>query len=276
VVLRSAFLDRLANNPALGTTALAVTVLFLATIAWSWRRLDGETRQLLIMIFVTSESFIGFLAFSYISVFAPDEAARAASLWRYTSELGGLLLLGIAAGLSQVRWPARAIEWPPSAWAPTLVGLCAAAVALPLLLASRYRPDCSYADVMATRRAADELRAYADDKRDVVVLATSEPDWRALAWGYEWHLPIDHVRGLLTNATDALGALYGKGAFPSDALVVDARADERSTLRTTSQLPAVAIYRARPLTDASGPLRFETIARTEPATVHSTCDIYNR
>ena len=87
VVLSSLLTERLANNPLAGVLAITVGAGLALAAALSWRRSAGKTKRLMICVALVTMAQLALLLFSYIAVFAEDEVRRAASAWRYASQL---------------------------------------------------------------------------------------------------------------------------------------------------------------------------------------------
>jgi hypothetical protein len=142
-VLKSLFLERLANNPLTGISLIIATVLVAVLGTLAWRRLAGK-RRLLFLIGASTVAQIVLLAFTYIAVFSADEVAMAASAWRYATHLGPLALIAIA-----VLCPS-----PPDRFLSegrlTAVSAIVAAVAVSALFSGRYRLTCLYPHIRPT------------------------------------------------------------------------------------------------------------------------------
>ena len=106
IVLRAFILDRLSGNLILA--ALTGIFLVLAVVGGIvvWRNLDDEgtrempsPRVLLPLTGIVATVFVIFIFWAYVAVFSREEVAAAASLWRYLTELGPLIVMvGCALG----------------------------------------------------------------------------------------------------------------------------------------------------------------------------------
>ncbi len=198
--LARAFLfDRLAGNPLVGGGALALAAIAV-TAGWLlWRRRGADAddrlppaRIVIILAAIVSVCFVGFLAWAYIAVFSPDEVATAASLWRYLSELGPMLVLAAASiVLSRIR-PGLGSRRLCAALFAGVAGL----ILLPYLGASYERLDCRYPDIAAARAAIAELRpalepfaAPPPHPARVAVVAPEMGDWLSYALAFDMGWP---------------------------------------------------------------------------------------
>jgi hypothetical protein len=203
-VARVFLLDRLSGNLLIAAGALCIVGLALVGGIVVWRRLETEgdddhppPRPLLALTGIITLSFLAFLSWTYIAVFSPDEVARAASLWRYLTELGPLIVLAgcsILFSLVPARWwEGRSLR------ALTLAGggACVLTLLLPLIARDYYRLDCRYPDVMAARRVADQLRSalrpFGPDAPGTAaraaVLHPTMGDWMAYALAFDLRWP---------------------------------------------------------------------------------------
>jgi hypothetical protein len=194
---------------------------------------------------IVSLGFIAFLAWAYIAVFTAEEVAAAASLWRYLSELGPLLVLAgvcVVVSLLPKRGPNAGLA---------LVSTAVGAIALLLLpWAGRgyYRLDCRFPDVAAARAAIAELRpalapfrALPTSPARVAVVNPTMSDWMAFALAFDMHWP-DSGQVVRFRPKDEPLAETEAWAWDQglDALL-DFRLLERTTLRAQSTIPAVSL-----------------------------------
>jgi hypothetical protein len=148
VVLTSLLTERLANNPLAGVLAITVGAGLALAATLSWRRSEGKTKRLMISVALVAIAQLALLLFSYIAVFAEDEVRRAASAWRYASQVGPLLMLTVAQTLPSQRL--RLWKRTPSARfdGRFYAGAVITAVAVvQLLFVGRWRIDCVYPHV---------------------------------------------------------------------------------------------------------------------------------
>jgi hypothetical protein len=148
IVLHSLATERLANNPLLGGSALAVGLILAVGGVLGWRRSSADTKRLGVTIATLTGAQVALLAVSYTAVFSEEEVQRAASAWRYASHLGPFLILAAAHALADHRLRWREIPLGVRVgvyFRPALI--VAAVVALQLLCVGRWRIDCVYPHV---------------------------------------------------------------------------------------------------------------------------------
>ena len=251
-VARAFIFDRLAGNPLVGGAAAALMLASAVGGVIVWRRLprddDGilpAPRVMAMLAAIVSLGFIAFLAWSYIAVFTAKEVAAAASLWRYLSELGPLLVLAglcVVASLLPKRRPNAGL-----ALASTAVG-AVALLLLPWAGRAYYRLDCRFPDVAAARAAIAELRpalapfrASPTTPARVAVVNPTMGDWMAYALAFDMHWPDSgevvrfRVRDEPLAATEAWAWDQGLDAL------LDFRPLDRAALRAQSTIPAVSL-----------------------------------
>ena len=270
-VARAFVFDRLADNPLIGGVAAILVLAAAVCGVFVWRRLPYKGGDILPpprvmagLAAIVSLGFIAFLAWAYIAVFTAQEVAAAASLWRYLSELGPLLVLtGVCVVVSLL--PQRR----PNA-ARALAATAMGAVALLLLPwggRAYYRLDCRFPDVAAARMAVAELRlalapfqASPTTPARVAVVNPTMGDWMAYALAFDMHWP-DSGEVVRFRVKDEPLAETEAWAWDQglDALL-DLRALDRATLRAQSTVAAVSLL-GRP---ASKGDRWPVLATTRP------------
>jgi hypothetical protein len=251
-VARAFILDRLADNPLVGGAAAVFVVAAAMGGLVVWRRLPDDeggilppSRIMAALAAIVSLGFAGFLAWAYIAVFTAEEVAAAASLWRYLSELGPLLVLaGICVVVSLLpKWRRNA----GLAVASMAVGVVALLL-LPWIGRSYYRLDCRFPDVAAARVAIGELRPALAPFRSsptsparIAVVNPTMGDWMAYALAFDMRWPDsgEVVRFRVKNEplaeTEAWAWDQGLEAL------LDFRALDRAALRAQSAIPAVSL-----------------------------------
>jgi len=251
-VARAFVLDRLAGNPLGGGAALGFVVLAIVGGVMVWRRLDGDDdgnlpppRVALSLTAIVGVCFVGFLAWTYVAVFSREEVAAAASLWRYLSELGPMLVSTgscVALGLLAERhWNA------PAAFAAAGLGVCLLML-LPFAGRDYYRLDCRLPDVAAARAAIAELRpaleplgAPALNPSRVAVVNPTMGDWMAYAMAFDLRWPASgqfvHFRVKNEPLADTEIWAWDHGF---DALL-DFTPLDRAALRARARIPAVSL-----------------------------------
>ena len=251
-VARSFFIDRLAGNPLIGGAALVVGVAALIAGPLLWRRLSGDgeinlppPRVALVLTAIVGACFVVFLAWSYVAVFGAAEVLAAASLWRYLSELGPMLVL---AGCCLVLRLFPRHQWSfPQAAVSAGVGFILLML-LPFVGRGYYRLDCRFPDVVAARAAVAELRAalepfapVAGKPARVAVVNPTMGDWLgyAMAFDLRWPVAAEFLRFRVKNeplaATEAWA--WDQGA---DALL-DLTPLDRTALRAQGSVPALSL-----------------------------------
>ena len=199
-VARAFFGDRLAGNPLLGSAALVLAAVATGggIVVWRRRGEDEERclpppRVLMVLTGIVSGCFVAFLAWSYIAVFSPIEVAAAASLWRYLSELGPMLVLAGGCILFTLT-PRRAIDRRTALAVSALGALLL--LLLPVVARSYYRLDCRFPDVAAARASVAQLRpaleafaAPAPNRARLAVVNATMGDWMAYALAFDLRWP---------------------------------------------------------------------------------------
>jgi hypothetical protein len=118
-----------------GMTTLAVVALVAGGVGLLRRRMDDASRLSVVaaLLFFGNTAFLGFI---YVAHFNEDAGRTAQSFWRYSTQLGPVLLIAAAALLGRY-WQRRPFALP--LWAG-MVAL-AAVVSLPVGLAKKFRFD---------------------------------------------------------------------------------------------------------------------------------------
>lgn len=251
-VLRSLFLDRLLNNPAMAAAALFLLVAAMGSALLIWRKRGHLTTpegaaalpDLTQAASVVSIIFIGFLAWTYMAVFSPDEVARAASAWRYVSELGPLFTLTLAAAIPNPRLPKRGMV------------IISAVAGLAILLAPRwghsyYGVSCRYVDVLGARKVIADLKQPLNSfppmpgSKRVAIMHPTMADWIANMAAYDlgWSIaPLSFAFRLGESQTESNEHWAWKAGV--DAFL-DLSALDRATMGGSSTIPPVFL-RGRP------------------------------
>ncbi|HEX6001374.1 MAG TPA: hypothetical protein VFZ16_18560 [Hyphomicrobiaceae bacterium] len=201
-VLRSLATERLANNPAMGAAALTIGLVLTACAIVGWRRMEPGTKRLTLMVAAITAAQAALLVFSYVAVFSADEVARAASVWRYASQLGPLILVAAAHLLACSRFARRAAALVAhrdkriggKRLGPALI--VAGVLVLQALFAHRWRIDCLYPHVRPAFQALHTLLATIPPEAPVAIAIPGDADAallgevarlsRVLASG-DWH-----------------------------------------------------------------------------------------
>ena len=276
-VLRVFFLDRLTGNLVLAGGALVLVGLALLGGIMVWRRLEARDgtdelpspRLLLALTGIVGVSFVGFLAWTYAAVFSAEEVASAASLWRYLTELGPLIVMaGCAVVFSLVprRRPGDARFWPMALAAVA----CGFTLLLPVVGRNYYDLACRYPDVLAARRAALGLKLALEPFRTdgpgtaprVAVVNPTMGDWMAYAVAFDLRWPASdrlvRFRRQDEPLTETEAWAWDQGL---DALL-DFRALDRPALFAQATIPSVALL-GRPAA-AGEPWRVLATTAPEP------------
>ena len=254
-VLRVFFLDRLTGNPVLAVGALVLVGLALIGGVMVWRRLDRDgteevpsPRLLLALTGIVGLSFIGFLAWAYAAVFSAEEVARAASLWRYLTELGPLIVMAgfaVLFSLMPRRPSGGALLWP----AVLAAVACGLVLLLPLVGRSYYDLACRYPDVFAARRAALELEAALEPFRTdapgtaprVAVVNPTMGDWMAYAVAFDLRWPASDRLVQFRRQDEPLTATEAWAWDQGLQALLDFRALDRPALFAQATIPSVAL-----------------------------------
>jgi hypothetical protein len=272
--LRAFFLDRLVRNPVIGGGALLLAGAAAVGGLLLWRRLGkGEdeylppARIVIALPAIVSACFVAFLAWAYIAVFSAEEVAGAASLWRYLSELGPMLVLAAACvALSLIR--------PRRGYRRLLVAAIVGAVGLGLLpyLGRGYeRLDCRFPDVAAARAAIAELRpalepfaAPPPQPARVAALNPTMGDWMSYALAFDMRWPASNQ---LVRSRTKTETLVQSEAWAWDEgldALLDFTPLDRAALQAQATIPSVALL-ARPATKGEAwPVLAETKSRPLP------------
>ena len=273
-------LNRLTGNIPLGTGAVCLVALALVGGILVWRRLEAgghddlpPPRPMLVVTGIVTLSFLAFLSWSYVAVFSADEVARAASLWRYLTELGPLVVLAgysIALGLVPSRWWMRCRPW---GLLSAGTGACALILLLPLAGRNYYRLDCRLPDVIAARSVAAQLRsaleAFKPDAPGtaarVAVVNPTMGDWMAYAVAFDLRWPasdrLAQFRVKDEPFTDTEAWAWDRGL---DALL-DLTPLDRASLLATRTIPSVTLF-GRPAAKGD---KWSVLATTAPQPVPS-------
>src|SRR5262245_50999283 len=171
LVLQSLLMERLLNNPVAGVAAIAIGLGLPIVGAIGWLRSPCKTRRLLVIVAMVSAAQIGLLAFSYVAVFSEEEVTRAASAWRYASQLGPLFILATALVLPWHRLSLR--DKVPLLEPGTRLASClivGAVAATQLLFGGRWRIDCTYPHVRPGYEALLSLFAEVPPQSSIAVI----------------------------------------------------------------------------------------------------------
>ncbi|HTQ32994.1 MAG TPA: hypothetical protein VMI30_02385 [Stellaceae bacterium] len=275
-VLRAFMLDRLAGNPTLGVAALIIAIAAVVAGVAGWRRLSDRddaglppARLVVSLGAIVGLCFVVFLAWSYIAVFSAAEVASAASLWRYLSELGPMIVIAlgcVGASLLPRRYARPSIV---SAAAGLAIGLL---FLLPFAGRRYYRLDCRFPDVAAARAAVAELRpalspfaAPAPAPARVAVVNPTMGDWMAYALAFDMRWPASNqlvrfrVRDEPFSVTEAWA--WDQGI---DALL-DFSPLDRAKIMAQGVIPAVSLLRRPAAKGEAWPLVATTHSRPLPA-----------
>ena len=243
-VLRALVLDRLTGNPILGSGA-ALFAMFMVLLV---RRLPRYANRDLVPLFLITSCVIivwlVFLAFAYGAIFAPEEVARAASAWRYLSQLGPIVLLALTAAFAGA---SIRLQTPSSQFPAAIVGAL-------LLVAGEFvtwrywHIDCRYADFAALHRIASSLAALgAVGDAPLTIVNPFEAAAYAIQLDYDLHRPSGRSRGvndLSQSSTDGLildlTRLVRVTAFSETS-------SARLLRRTMGELFPVAVVQAQPI-----------------------------
>lgn len=251
-VMRAFVLDRLGGNPLLGGGAIVVAGIAIAGGVVAWRRLgasdDPDTPPARLVVTLTAMigcGFIAFLGWSYIAVFSAIEVATAASLWRYLSELGPLVVVSaccVAAALVAKQHPSRRALVPAAAIAVGLLFL------LPYAGRRYYRLDCRFPDVAAARSAIVELgpallpfASPPPHPARVAVINPTMGDWMAYALAFDMHWPASNEIVRFRTGKEPLAATEAWAWDHGIDALLDLTALDRAKLREQGVVPALSL-----------------------------------
>ena len=214
LVVRSLITDRFANNLAIGGGVVLLVALVIAALASRWRTFY-PLRHLLLICCTVACLWIAFLLWSYVAVFSPQEIARAASTWRYLSQLGPMLILVCFAMLAAA-FPVGAEGVAAMGSAVSSRGkLAIVTCILPGLLVvatrSHWQIDLQY-PMKRTIHAVAPAVAPLIGSGDLTVVHPIEAEGIAVEIDYDLHRPagssvptqtldVDHEHGLVLDAT---------------------------------------------------------------------------
>jgi len=254
-VARAFLLDRLLGQPLLGVGALGCVAVTLLGGVILWQRLDDpgtedrpSPRLLLGLTAIVGLLFILFLAWSYMAVFSAEEVARAASLWRYLTELGPLILLAAGSAALSLLPQGPTAPWRRRVLASAGIGACILTLLLPVVGRRYYGLDCRYPDVVAARDVAGALRTALGSIRSdgavprVVIVHPTMGDWMAFAIAFDLRWP-DSDRLVLFRKTEAPLSETERWAWDNgyDA-VLDLTPLDRAALTARPIVPAVTLF----------------------------------
>jgi hypothetical protein len=160
IVVRSLISDRLANNALLGGSAIGLAVLVAAALMFQKRILRSLWHMLLLASTVAG-AWIAFLFWAYVAVFNDDEIHKAASAWRYASQLGPTLLLvcfAMVAALIGARPIFARIRSSPYVMRALVTLACIAPTALVLVTRTHWQIDAQYPGTRALHEIAIALK----------------------------------------------------------------------------------------------------------------------
>jgi hypothetical protein len=147
---------------------------------------------------------IFFLTFTYLAAgFSPEEAAAAASFWRYMGEVGSLATLGAVAGLP-LGWLRRV------PLRPAMAALVAIAVVLPVATVKFYRSDLD-SQVPRLRQMAATMEATVPRSASLELIDPTGNGFPLLVVYYDLVLS-GHDRGLPPRAVSRLSRVNGLSA----------------------------------------------------------------
>jgi hypothetical protein len=169
--------------------------------------LPAPRRAALFMTVVLCLGNIGFLAFCYLAAnFSPEEAAAAASFWRYAGQTGPVAILALAAAFPFGQM--RILRSRPAAAA-----LVAVAVLLPVATAPLYRYDRK-SPVPVLRRIAQELDRHVPPGQRITLLDLTGDGYSPIVVAYQlwldgWHGADRPVR--VVSAAGGFSAARARG-----------------------------------------------------------------
>lgn len=273
-VIRVFLLNRLSGNIALaGGAALLVGVTLFGGIA-VWRRLDDQVteasaplRILLALTGIVSGIFVIFLLWTYTAVFSAEEVARAASLWRYLTELGPLVVMA-ACGVV-LKLSTRRHRTGPGWW-PLAIGgaACLSVLALPVVGRNYYGLACRYPDVIAARLAGRQLAlplqgfrtSAADTASRVAVVNPTMGDWMAYAIAFDLRWPSSDKLVQFRRQDESLAATEAWAWDRGLDALVDLTPLDRSDLLARPIVPPVSLL-GRPAAKGE---EWKILATTKP------------
>ena len=191
LVVRSLIVDRLANNPLLGGAAFGLLMLAAAAFVLH-RRIFQPLRHLLLLAGTAAAVWTAFLLWSYIAVFNDDEIARAASAWRYMSQLGPTLILvcfGIVAAAIGEKSIAPRARSAFSAKNVVVVLACMIPGGLVLATRAHWQIQSQYPGTRAIHEIATALKPIIGDEPLDVVHPVDAPGF-AIEIDYDLHRPV--------------------------------------------------------------------------------------
>jgi len=166
----------------IGLFALILAVAVRTALALRRRDLLTPAQRALLLVATTlCVGNIGFLAFTYLAAdFGADEAAAAASFWRYSGQTGPLAVLALLA-VMPLGW-AKRLFGTRGAWVP--VGL---ALLLPIATVRVYRHDLT-SPVTALRRIALDIDATVPRGAPIRLVDLKGPGFAPVVIAYQLRL----------------------------------------------------------------------------------------
>lgn len=188
LVVRSLIVDRLANNLVIGGGAVALLVLAAVAVVSYWR-IFRPIRHLLVLAGAAAGVWIAFLLWSYVAVFNDDEIGRAASAWRYLSQLGPALILVCFAIVGAVIG-GKTHHTGPTSTAKSIAIVLACLIPGALIAATRahWQIDAQYPGTRAIHEIASALKPVIGNEPLNVVHPVDAPGF-AIEIDYDLHRP---------------------------------------------------------------------------------------
>ncbi len=266
IVVVAAFRDRLPAHPLLGGGALLVSLLLGLMAVWTIRRSEANDRRLMVIVGMTTMVWLVFLGWAYIGTMTPRDVGIAMSFWRYTGQLGPLLLVAALPFLRQF-FNDRILSRFFAGMAGTLVGVVAIATLLvvPIASASHWRNDCNIVDSVGAREIVAALASELASADRILIVHTEYSQWLATDTAYVLHRPLEQIRWLDAPAEMPIVEI-ATGADDRVSLVLDLRPLNRGAIYLSGNLPAVTLYRRSP-----GVASFEVATEMKPTLSATFC-----
>ncbi len=268
VVVVAAFRDRLPAHPVLGGGALVVSLMLGLMAVWTIRRSGANDRRLMVIVGITTTIWLVFLCWAYIGTMTPRDVGIAMSFWRYTGQLGPLLLVAALPFLRQSfkdGMLGRFFNGMPRSLAGA-AGVVTV-LAVPIASASHWRNDCNLGDSAGARQIVAALAPEIARADRILIVHTEYSQWLATDAAYILHRPLEDLRWLDTLADTPISEIAA-GVDDRISFMLDLRSLNRGAIHVSSDLPAVRLYGRNPGTT---PGAFGVSTAMKPTSLGPVC-----